>query len=158
MPRSMPTASPTTANGFALSTSTASEQNQRSASRDTVAERIRPRNFSVPSFVLILPMRGRTTPCSFTWREPVKRKLSRCPFFLNVGNPISCPCFRPRQKFRYARSQSLNASCGAHLETLYIHENWAALRLLRSLCCSMAEVNLAFPSFCSKRSIRSASA
>jgi hypothetical protein len=61
MPRSTPTTGPATGAGSGRSTSTVSEQYQRSASRRQVTDRTRPANLRVDSLVATRPMRGSTT-------------------------------------------------------------------------------------------------
>lgn len=118
MPKSIPIGSPTAWADCVRSCSTDKETNQRSTSRLTVAERILPLNFFVDSLVRISPILGNLTPSSVTETAPVNRKLSCSPFFLNLGKPTAVPFLRPRQKFLNARSQSRNASCGAHFDKL----------------------------------------
>ena len=86
-PRSTPATGPAMGSGSGLSASTVSETYQRSASLRSVAERIRPSNFSVPSFVRIAPSRGNCTPRCRTRINPVSRKASSMPLRLKRGNP-----------------------------------------------------------------------
>lgn len=94
IPKSMPIVGPPLTDPFGRSTRTPSATYQRSASRRHVADRIRPRSFTVASLVRILPSRGSTTAFGSTRTESVSRKRSARPFFLNLGNPTRRPAFR----------------------------------------------------------------
>jgi len=89
-PGSTPTTGPSTGCGSSRSTSTARDTHRRSASRLTVAERMRPRNFSVVSLVSTQLTRGSVTEPGWTSMLPVSRKESRR------------PCLRKRERWSAA--------------------------------------------------------
>ena len=74
-PRSIPATGPSTGCGSSRSTSTARDPCQRSASRLTVAERMRARNFSALSLVCTQPSRGSVTERRPTLMLPMSRKV-----------------------------------------------------------------------------------
>lgn len=96
-PKSTPTGSPEGGTGSGISVSVAKLTYHRSASRFTVADKIRPSTYGF-SFSRIRPSRGSCTALSKTRIEPVRRNESSRPFFLNRGNPTLRPSFNPRKK------------------------------------------------------------
>ena len=96
-PRSIPATGPSTGCGSSRSTSTARDIYQRSVSRLSVAERMRPRNLSALSLGRTQPRHGNVTERRSTLMLPVSRKESRHPCLRRKrGKPTRRPSLRPR--------------------------------------------------------------
>src|SRR5712691_6335589 len=80
-------------------------------------------------------MRGRRTSPGRTLMSPYRENDPAPLFFLllNLGKPALCA-----KKLLNAASRSLNASCGAHFDTSYIHDSLPFLSLTSSLWRSTA--------------------
>jgi len=107
-PKSTPTMSSglltSLGSGSGRSTSQVRLKNQRSASREIVAERMRAfpawissRSLSVRSLVRTFPMRGSLTCRGVTRMEPVRRALLSSKLFFRLKREV-CPAFSPSLK------------------------------------------------------------